>query len=153
MPTISELIPAQPENTIETIRVIPKDIDLAFSAWTDSGILQQWWGPHGFTNTFAEHDLCPGGRWTFTMHGPNGQNYLNECVFIEVEKPVFVAWHHHSAPYFQGVVTFQKEEEGITKITYRMIFKSVELCAQLRDFIVEKNEENFDRLEAVLAGL
>lgn len=148
----SELLPALPETTIESIRVVTAEINTVYSAWTDPDVLQKWWGPNGFTNTFAEFHLFPGGKWTFIMHGPNGQNYLNECVFIGVEKPAFVAWHHHSAPYFQGVVTFQKVEGGKTKIIYRMIFKSAELCAQLKSFILEKNEENFERLEAVLAG-
>ena len=147
-----ELLPALPECTIETIRIVNTDINGAFDIWTDPDKLQRWWGPNGFTNTFAEFDLRPEGKWTFTMHGPNGQNYVNECVFIDVKKPVFIAWHHHSAPYFQGVAMFETAPEGKTKIMYRMVFKSSELCAQLRNFIVAKNEENMDRLEAVLSG-
>ncbi|MFZ4771731.1 MAG: SRPBCC domain-containing protein [Ferruginibacter sp.] len=146
-------MPALPEVTIETIRIVKVGISEAFAAWTDPNILQQWWGPHGFTNTFTEYNLSPGGKWTFTMHGPNGQNYLNECNFIAIEKPVTVAWHHHSAPYFQGVATFLEVNGKETQIIYQMIFKSEALCSQLRNFILEKNEENMDRLEAVLAGM
>lgn len=51
----------------------------AFSAFEDPGQLATWWGPDGFTNTFDE-----GGRWVFTMHGPNGANFANECIFREL---------------------------------------------------------------------
>ena len=45
---------------------------------------KQWWGPNGFTNTFHEFDLRPGGAWRFIMHGPDGTDYPNESVFVEV---------------------------------------------------------------------
>lgn len=37
--------------------------------------LKKLLGPNGFTNTFYEFDLRPGGKWRFTMHGADGKNY------------------------------------------------------------------------------
>ena len=34
-----------------------------------------------------------------------------------------------------------------------MVFETAEECAKLRSFVVDKNEENFDRLEDELAKM
>ena len=60
---------------------------LMFRAWTEPELLARWWGPKGFTNTFHQFDLRPGGTWKFTMHGPEKGNYQNECVFFKIEEP------------------------------------------------------------------
>ena len=58
-----------------------------FDAFADPNRLTRWWGPKGFTSTFHEFDLRPGGVWRFVLHGPNGADYQNESVFVEVVKP------------------------------------------------------------------
>ncbi len=57
-------------STITSSRIVNAPRELVFMAWTDPQHLQNWWGPKGFTNTFHEFDLAPGGRWKYTMHGP-----------------------------------------------------------------------------------
>jgi uncharacterized protein YndB with AHSA1/START domain len=61
----------------------------------DPNHLKNWWGPKGFTNTFNEFDLRPGGKWSFVMHGPDKGNYVNECEFVKIEKPKLIAWKRH----------------------------------------------------------
>jgi len=58
-----------------------------FKAWTDPDHPAHRWGPKGFTNTFHEFDLRPGGIWRFLMHGPDGVDFKNKSVFVEVVKP------------------------------------------------------------------
>jgi hypothetical protein len=48
------------------------------------------------------------------------------------------------------VATFEELQEAKTRLTFRMIFKSADQFNALRDFVQEKNEENFDRLELEL---
>jgi uncharacterized protein YndB with AHSA1/START domain len=144
------LISPTSNNTIITLREIDTSIEKAFRAWTDPQYIAQWWGPKGFTNTFHEHDLRPGGKWTFIMHGPDKRDYLNECVFIKIDKPNFVSWNHLSKPVFQVQTSFEEITKERTKVTFRMIFDSVDECNTLRAFIIEKNEENFDKLEKVM---
>ena len=59
---------------IVSIRVFDFPRELVFNAWTDPEHLVHWWGPKGFTNTFHEFDLRPGGIWRFVMHGPDGRD-------------------------------------------------------------------------------
>src|SRR2546430_11151240 len=68
-------------------RVFDAPRELVFKVWTDPEHVGRWWGPRGFTNTIHEMDVRPGGVWRFTMHGPDGVDYLNRIVFIEVARP------------------------------------------------------------------
>ena len=125
---------------------------LMFRAWTEPELLARWWGPKGFTNTFDQFDLRPGGTWKFTMHGPEKGNYQNECVFFKIEEPTLIAWNRLSQPIFRVVATFEAEDRN-TLLTFRMQFDTKEECDKIRKFVPDKNEENFDKLEAVLRDI
>jgi uncharacterized protein YndB with AHSA1/START domain len=144
-------IPADCE--IVTRRVLSAPRESVFRAWTDAAILQRWWGPAGFTNTFSEFNPVPGGKWRFMMHGPEKGNYPNEVVFLHVEPPSLIAWDRISQPHFRVVTTFEEAPNGGTALTFRMQFQSKEACDKIRRFAVEKNEENFDKLERELANM
>ncbi|GGH69524.1 uncharacterized protein YndB with AHSA1/START domain [Filimonas zeae] len=135
---------------IVSSRVFNHPRKAVFQAWTNPELLQKWWGPAGFTNTFHEFDLKPGGRWRFTMHGPEKGHYENEVTFIAIEEPSLIAWDRISKPLFRVVTTFEEAAEGNTLLVFRMQFATREECDKLKGFVVDKNEENFDRLEAVL---
>lgn len=141
-------IPAECE--IMSSRVFEHPRESVFRAWTDPNILRLWWGPAGFTNTFKEFDLRPGGRWAFTMHGPEKGNYENEVVFLKIDEPALIAWDRISKPLFRIVATFEELGTNNTKLIFRMQFDSKQECDKIRKFAPEKNEENFDRLEVEL---
>ena len=136
------------DREIFTFRVIDAPRERVFSAFSDPSRLAQWWGPKGFTNTFQEFDLRPGGAWRFTMHGPDGGNYPNESVF-DVVGPERVVIRHVSAPHFELTITFA-EEAGGTRVGWRQLFNSAEERERIARFAVEANEQNLDRLEAQL---
>lgn len=125
-----------------------------FEAFREPERLARWWGPRGFTNTFHEFDLRPGGVWHFTMHAPDGRTFDNHKQFIEIvpgERIVF----QHIAPMhrFRMTMTFAAESGGTTtRLTWRMDFETAADADAFRDFITEANEQNFDRLEVELAG-
>lgn len=51
------------ENEIISSREFGVPRERVFRAWTTPDLLARWWGPHGFTNTFHECDVRPGGTW------------------------------------------------------------------------------------------
>ena len=120
-----------------------------FGAWKKPEYLKTWWGPKGFTNTFQEFSFTEGGRWKFIMHGPDGANYDNESTFIKIEEPSLIVFNHIVSPLFQVQASFDGDETQ-TKLTFKMIFLSADLCEQLKPICMPSNEENFDRLDAVL---
>lgn len=134
-------------------RVLSFSVENVYHAFENPELLKKWWGPKGFTNTFHEFDLRPEGIWKLTMHGPEKGNYENESVFQEVEKNKKVAWKRVSQPLFNMVVEFEKIDSNSSKITFQMIFSSVEECDKIRRFATPSNEENFDRLEKVLNSI
>ena len=149
----SEISSTTPECEIVTTRIVNASIDLSFKAWTDPNHLKNWWGPKGFTNTFNEFDLRPGGKWSFIMHGPDKGNYLNEVEFIKIDKPNLIFWKRHSKPLFKVLTTFEEVTANKAKIVFKMIFDTAEESNKLRPFVVDKNEENFDRLEVELTKM
>lgn len=146
----SPFIIAPAERQITSSRTFRHSLQLVWDAWTNPDRLKNWWGPNGFTNTFYEFDLKPGGTWRFTMHGPNNVDYPNLSIFAAVVDQQLLVWDHVVAPLFRGVAIFEANSENQTNVVYRMIFDDADLCNSLRSFIEEKNEENFDRLEIEL---
>jgi uncharacterized protein YndB with AHSA1/START domain len=133
-------------------RIINAPREVVFNAWTDPALLAQWWGPKGFKNTFHEFDPRPGGRWRFMMHGPDGTDYENESEFVEIVKPSIVVFDHLRPMHkFRVTATFEEQDDKTT-LTFRMCFDSVAECDRVKEFVHEANEQNLDRLGAVLAA-
>lgn len=149
----SEILSTTPDSEIVTTRVLNFPQELVFKAWSEPEYLKNWWGPHGFTNTFHEFDFREGGKWTFTMHGPEKGNYENDVEFIKIEKPNLIAWKRHSKPLFQILTAFEAISKNETKVVFKMLFETAEECQKLKPYVVDKNEENFDRLEIELSKM
>jgi uncharacterized protein YndB with AHSA1/START domain len=135
---------------IVTTRVFDAPGKIVFSAWTNPELLKAWWGPKGFTNTFHEFDLRPGGNWKFIMHGPDGGNYPNESVFVEIMESEKIILDHISNPRFQLTASFEEAGQGKTRLIFEQLFETAEVYNKVKEFAVDANEENMDRLEAVL---
>jgi uncharacterized protein YndB with AHSA1/START domain len=150
---MKEIFPTTPACEIVSSRIFNGSKDLLFSAWSNPDHLKKWWGPNGFTNTFTEFDFREGGKWIFIMHGPEKGNYNNEVEFVKIEYPNIIAWKRYSKPLFNVVFTFEEVTNSKTKVVFRMVFDSEEECNKLKGFVVDKNEENFDRLETQLKSM
>lgn len=135
---------------VHSTRTIKAPRERVFAAWTDPDQLARWWGPKGFTNTIHRFELKPEGIWDFTMHGPNGQDFHNTCVFKRIEAPGYLEFDHLKEMHFyKAMVTFTEVAEG-TRIDWVMRFDTVEELAPIRHFIAQANEENMAKLQALL---
>jgi len=147
---VSAPVPASDREIVST-RVFAHSASVVFAAFSDDRRLAKWWGPAGFTNTFHEFDLRPGGRWRFTMQGPDGTRFENESQFLEISAPRRIVFRHLSKPEFRMTITLADEPTG-TRVTWRMEFATAEECTQVSRHAVTANEQNFDRLAALLAA-
>ena len=90
------------------------------------------------------------------MHGPDGTDYDNKIVFIEVVEPERLVYRHGSGAEddqgFLGSVTFA-EQDGKTEVTLRMVFPSAAERDKAVDEIgaIEGGNQTLDRLEEYLA--
>lgn len=149
----TEILPTTPDSEIVCSRILRFSQELVFRAWSEPDRLKNWWGPAGFTNTFHEFDFQMGGKWNFTMHAPTQGNFENRCEFIKIERPSLIAWKRHSKPLFQVLATFEKLGSDLTRVTFKQLFETPEECAKLKKYVLDKNEENIDRLEAELENM
>ena len=78
---------------------------------------------------------------------------LHECEFIEIDEPSMIAWKRYSKPLFQVVALFEEIAPDKTKLIFKMLFDTAQECAKLKPFVVNKNEENFDKLEIELTKM
>lgn len=134
-------------------RVFDAPRELVFRMWTDPEHVAQWWGPKGFTNTIQEMDVRRGGVWQFIMHGPDGRDYQNKNVYVEVVRPERIVFDHVSGPIFRATATFE-EENGKTKVTMRMRFETAELRNKVAEEFgaVEGLQQTLGRLAEKLAA-
>ena len=135
---------------IYSSRELDSSVKKVYSAFSNPLHLKNWWGPAGFSNTIHEFDLRPQGRWILTMHGPEKGNYENSSVFKEVVPHQFISWRRISQPIFEMEIGLEKLSDFKTRISFKMIFDTVEECEKVKRFAIPKNEENFDRLEKEL---
>jgi uncharacterized protein YndB with AHSA1/START domain len=91
----------------------------------------------------------PGGRWVFTMHGPNGTDYANECVFNELVPNERVVIEHLSNPHFLLTMTLQPDGDK-TLIRWVQAFDTLEMLEAVMQIVGPANEQNLNRLEAEL---
>jgi uncharacterized protein YndB with AHSA1/START domain len=141
----------RPMTTFSTSREIPATVDQVFAAFSDAERLARWWGPADFTNTFDLCEFKSGGRWSFTMHGPNGKNYKNESVFAEVDAPRKVVVQHESQPKYRLTITLEPSAVG-TLVSWSQAFESAEMASKIEAIVVPANEQNLDRLTAEVLG-
>lgn len=137
------------DRELVTSRVIAAPRARVYAAFADPAQLARWWGPAGFTNTFETFDLRAGGSWRFVMHGPDGVDYPNESVFVEVLPEQRVVINHVSAPNFEMSITFS-DHGPRTAVGWRQRFASAEECRRIAPLAVPANEQNLDRLAALL---
>ncbi|EQA70643.1 SRPBCC family protein [Leptospira noguchii] len=145
------------DREIRATRIFDAPRDLVFRMWTEPEHVIHWWGPKGFTNTFETMDVRPGGIWKFIMHGPDGADYPNLIVFLEVIRPEKLVYKHGSDmedhPGDFHVTVLFSEQNGKTTLDMTMLFNTV----QQRNETVEKYgaieglNQTMDRLVEYLA--
>ena len=141
-------------NELRITRVYDAPVKAVWDAWTDLQQVAQWWGPRGFTITTHSKDLRPGGNWNYTMHGPDGKDYINKTKYFEVEKYAKLVYDHggndEQAPLFRVRVLFS-ESAGKTKMDMTMTMPTPEAAAEIRK-VVKKHGGNstWDRLAEYL---
>jgi uncharacterized protein YndB with AHSA1/START domain len=127
-------------------RLIDAPREQVFRAFAEPERLARWWGPDGFSNTFHTFELRPGGAWRFVMHGPDGMDYPNENVFVQVLAPERVVVEHLSdTHHFFLYITFAAQGHQ-TLVGWRQVFDSAAHKAQLAAMVPAANEQNLSRL-------
>ncbi len=142
-------------NEIPLSRFYEAPVSAVWDAWTDEKQAAQWWGPRGFTITTHSKDFRVDGHWHYTMHGPNGADYVNKTKYFEIEKEKKMVYDHggndEHKPLFRVTVEF-KAVNGGTEMHMTMACPTAENAEQTRGFIKKAGgNATWDRLAEYLA--
>ncbi len=115
-----------PERELVLTRIIDAPREKLFKAWTDPELVKHWFAPLPWTTSAAELDVRPGGTAMVVMRDPDGNEYPNPGVYLEVvenERLVFTdaftkAWEPSEKPFMTAIVTFE-DIGGKTRYTAR----------------------------------
>ena len=98
-----------------------------FRCYTDPKLLQQWFAPKPWTIKSVDTDFRPGGRFNFVMASPEGQDYPNTGIYLEIvpNKRIVTTdaitpdTFEPPGPFMVAEVTFEDLGNGKTK--YRAV--------------------------------
>ncbi|WP_446809346.1 SRPBCC family protein [Methylomonas sp. 2BW1-5-20] len=109
-------------------RLIDAPPEKLFRAWTEPALLKQWFCPKPWSVASAELDVRAGGTSIIVMRSPEGQEFPNQGIYLEVvpnERLVFTdaytsTWEPSAKPFMTGIITFAPED-GKTRYTARVL--------------------------------
>ena len=138
------------DRTLRTSRTLPYAPNEIYAAFSSADLLALWWGPEGFSNTFEVFEFTAGGRWKFVMHGPDGNNYLNESFFVTLEPNAKIVIQHACPPHFTLTVELTAVSDG-THLTWEQVFEDAQTAKAVKQRVGSANEQNIDRLAHLLS--
>jgi len=136
--------------TFTTSRQFAATPSAIFAAIRDGERLARWWGPDGFSNRFDIFEFKAGGKWVFTMIGPDGQTYPNESVFSDIETDRRVVIDHVCQPLFRLTITLEPSAGG-TLLHWEQAFADATVAQAVRHIVEPANEQNLDRLSVEIS--
>lgn len=116
-----------PELELVVIRDIAATRENLFRCWTEPELIKQWFAPRPWTVSHAETDVRAGGSNLVVMRGPDGQEFPNPGVYLELvpnERIVATdaytsAWEPSPKAFMTLVLTFEDLGDGTTRYTAR----------------------------------
>lgn len=114
-------------------RLVDAPRSALWRCWTEPDLIKQWFTPRPWTTPVVEVNVRPGGSSYMVFRGPDGEEFPNRGVFLDVvpgERLVFTdayteAWRPSPKPFMTAIVTFA-DEAGKTRYTARVRHWSAE---------------------------
>ena len=130
--------------------------------WADPRQLERWWGPPTYPATVTSHDLRPGGRVTYHMTGPEGDQPAGYWEVDEVQRPHRLVFRDGFAnedgtpntelPVTTARVTIEETGDGRTRMSIESEFPTVEAMEQILSMGTEEGmREAVGQIDAILA--
>ena len=100
-------------------RIINARSEKVFKAWTEPALLKKWFAPLPWKTAKVETDVRVGGANLIVMRSPDGKEYPNHNVYLEVvknERLVFTdaftaAWQLSEKPFMVVELMFEAQGE------------------------------------------
>lgn len=138
-------------------------VDRVWQVWADPRQLERWWGPPTYPATFVEHDLVAGGKVTYFMTGPEGDQHHGWWRVVSVDPPYGLEFEDGFAdatgtpqvelPVTVARVLLQTGENGGTRMVVASQFPSRDAMDQVLEMGMEEGlTQAVNQIDALLVG-
>jgi len=139
------------QNRIVTIsRIFEAPLSTVWEAWTQPQHIAQWWGPKGMAVEVQSHEFKVGGNWAYAMPMPDGNQFISEGTYLEIEERTKIVTTANFRPMTEGVelhASFEAHGDK-TLFIFNVIHPSVEYRIQQEQMGIYNGWGGaFDRLE------
>lgn len=142
--------------TLSITKVFDAPIKTVWKAWTNPDNVIQWWAPPGMKIEVIEHNFKVGGKWKYSMPMPDGNLFISEGTYIEIEPLKKIITTADFKPMTEGVelhVSFEVDGDK-TNFTFSVVHATEEYCKQQEKMGFYNGWGSaFKRLETVLTNL
>jgi uncharacterized protein YndB with AHSA1/START domain len=155
--TNSRTVVAEPAaQTIVWTREFEAPAERVFAAHTDPELVAQWIGPAGTTLHMREFDARSGGAWSYVVRSARGDEWAFHGSFHEVTAPTRLVqtFEFEGAPGHPNldVILFEDLPGGRSRLTGSGVYLSIEDRDAMLAEMDHGMDEDFKRLDALLAG-
>ena len=160
--------------TVTAVRKDPEALTMVLTAefeaspervwelWADPRQLERWWGPPTYPATVDSHDLQPGGRVTYHMTGPSGDQQRGYWEVDEVQPPHRLTFRdgflkddgtvNPDLPTAVALVTIEDAGNGQTRMSIENHFPSTEAMEQMLAMGMEEGmKQAVGQIDTILA--
>lgn len=150
-------------NSTYVMKIYDADVSKVWNYFTQSELLDQWWGPKPWKCETINQDFKEGGVWLYAMVGPNGEKGYSRSLYGEIIEHRSFDWMSafcdekgnvdENAPQSNWLMGFTGVEEG-TKVTINIHYQSQEVMKKMLDMGFEEGfKMGLNQLEEILADL
>jgi uncharacterized protein YndB with AHSA1/START domain len=151
-------------NEIVITRDFAAPRELVWKVWNEPEHVANWFGPQGFTTRVISQDFRTGGKWEYSMTGPDGLEYPFGGIYLEVEPIEKVVSTDEfgdeykernpemSMPKITSVTTLFEDQRAKTRVVIRTLHATADDRKKHEDMGVEAGwNSSFEKMDAYLA--
>lgn len=147
--------------TMQIVAEFDASIERVWQLWADPRKLERWWGPPTYPATVVEHELAPGGRVSYFMTGPEGDQHHGWWRVIAVDparridlEDGFADGDGNPNPDLPSMMMLVEldEVEGGTRMAITSTFATIEAMEQVLAMGAEEGmKQALGQIEDILA--
>ena len=128
------------QRSVKVKREFNAPVELVWKAFTESEILDQWWGPAPWRAETKYMDFSVGGYWLYAMVGPQGEKHWGRMNYLTIENHKYFLSEdafcdengkvNPELPVSKGSSVFVQTDDG-TRVEFTMKYATDEQLKQI----------------------
>jgi uncharacterized protein YndB with AHSA1/START domain len=148
--------------TMTVTAEFPASVERVWQLWEDPRQLERWWGPPTYPATVVDHDLSPGGKVSYFMTGPDGDQPKGWWRIVSVDAPHRLEFEDGFAdedwnpnpdmPTMTVRVDLREQRPDSTRMTLETLFQSTDAMEQILEMGAEEGmTQALNQIDELLA--